>query len=85
MAAHPSFVCPKCHGKMRRYERSGIVVEQCEECRGVFLDYGELERLIDAEGGGWSGRVGAPGADNPYDAGAGHERLDRLRDLFGKD
>ena len=41
--------CPKCHGPMRSYERSGIVVDQCAECRGVFLDRGELEKLIDAE------------------------------------
>ena len=54
------YVCPKCHGAMRSYERSGIVLEQCEDCRGIFLDSGELERFIEAEGGGWSGRVGAP-------------------------
>lgn len=41
--------CPKCHGQMRRYERSSVVVDQCTECRGIFLDRGELERLIDAE------------------------------------
>src|SRR4051794_15536037 len=41
--------CPKCHGAMRSYERSGIVIDQCNECRGVFLDRGELEKLIDAE------------------------------------
>ena len=42
-------VCPKCQGPMRRYERSGIHIDQCQQCRGVFLDRGELERLIDAE------------------------------------
>jgi uncharacterized protein len=40
--------CPKCHGDMRAYERSGVTVDQCLECRGVFLDRGELEVLIDA-------------------------------------
>ena len=34
---------------MRSYERSGITVDQCAECRGIFLDRGELERLVDAE------------------------------------
>ena len=42
-------VCPKCHGAMRSYERSGVHVDQCTECRGIFLDRGELEHLIDAE------------------------------------
>jgi len=41
--------CPKCQGTMRTYERSGITVDQCTECRGIFLDRGELERLVDAE------------------------------------
>ncbi len=34
---------------MTSYERNGITIDQCTECRGVFLDRGELERLIDAE------------------------------------
>ena len=41
--------CPKCHGTMRTYERNGVHVDQCTECRGIFLDRGELDRLIDAE------------------------------------
>jgi Zn-finger nucleic acid-binding protein len=45
---------------MRPYERSRIQVEQCEDCRGIFLDQGELERLVEAEGGGWSGRIVQP-------------------------
>jgi uncharacterized protein len=34
---------------MRQYERSGITVDQCTECRGIFLDRGELEKLFEAE------------------------------------
>jgi uncharacterized protein len=41
--------CPKCQGQMRQYERNGVTVDQCTECRGIFLDRGELERLMDAE------------------------------------
>jgi Zn-finger nucleic acid-binding protein len=41
--------CPKCRAEMRTYERSGIHIDQCAECRGIFLDRGELERLMDAE------------------------------------
>ncbi|GID29111.1 zf-TFIIB domain-containing protein [Paractinoplanes brasiliensis] len=41
--------CPKCHGQMRVYERSGVTVDQCTECRGIFLDRGELEKLFEAE------------------------------------
>ena len=44
-----SLTCPKCHGEMRQYERNGVHVDQCSDCRGIFLDRGELERLVDAE------------------------------------
>lgn len=44
-----ALTCPKCQGAMRTYERNGIQIDQCTECRGVFLDRGELELLMDAE------------------------------------
>ena len=34
---------------MRAYERNGITVDQCGECRGIFLDRGELEHLVEAD------------------------------------
>lgn len=63
MSRTGALTCPKCGGAMRTYERSGITVDQCSECRGIFLDRGELERLIDAEGSyyGEPGRREGPG------------------------
>ena len=43
-------ICPKCQHPMHTFSRSGMQVEQCSGCRGVFLDYGELEHLVKAEG-----------------------------------
>jgi uncharacterized protein len=37
--------CPRCKGTMRTYDRNGVHIEQCDNCRGIFLDYGELESL----------------------------------------
>ena len=47
---------------MRTYERNGVHVDQCTECRGIFLDRGELEKLVDAENS-WHGEgpAAAPG------------------------
>jgi uncharacterized protein len=53
-------VCPKCQGTMRTYERNGVHVDQCSECRGIFLDRGELERLVDAENAWHGGPAAAP-------------------------
>jgi Zn-finger nucleic acid-binding protein len=50
-----TLTCPKCQGAMRSYERGGVTVDQCADCRGIFLDRGELEHLLDAERG-WSQR-----------------------------
>jgi len=66
-ASTGTLTCPKCAGAMRTYERNGISIDQCTECRGVFLDRGELERLIDAEGAAYAGR----GDADPRDRG-GH-------------
>jgi Zn-finger nucleic acid-binding protein len=65
-------VCPKCHGPMRTYERSGVTVDQCTECRGIFLDRGELERLVDAEQG-WQ-RSHAASRDRGYERDRDYER-----------
>ena len=55
-----TLVCPKCGGEMRTYERSGMNVEQCTGCRGIFLDRGELERLMDAESSYYGSRGYTP-------------------------
>ena len=66
---HMELTCPKCHGTMRTYERNGVHVDQCSDCRGIFLDRGELDRLVDAENS-WHG--GGPPAQT-----SGSERSGR--------
>lgn len=65
--------CPKCHGSLRTVSKQGVHLEQCESCRGIFLDHGELEQLLQAEqryydagylpGGGHRGHPDSP---QPY-------------------
>ena len=50
---------------MRTYERNGVHVDQCTECRGIFLDRGELERLVDAENSWHAAPAGAGHAQQP--------------------
>ena len=57
-------ICPKCQGLMRTYERSGVTVDQCGDCRGIFLDRGELERLVDAEQGWQRGHAAPSGRED---------------------
>ena len=60
-------ICPKCQGTMRQYERNGVHVDQCTECRGIFLDRGELERLTEAESQ-WTQQHPSPTAPPPQQA-----------------
>lgn len=48
-AATKDLICLKCGSPMRTYKRNGITIDQCTSCHGIFLDRGELERLIGAE------------------------------------
>ncbi|WP_314173341.1 TFIIB-type zinc ribbon-containing protein [Streptomyces winkii] len=41
--------CPKCGAPMQTFNRNGVQIEQCGGCRGIFLDYGELEALTRLE------------------------------------
>ncbi len=77
--------CPKCRGTMRTYDRSGVHIEQCDSCRGIFLDYGELERLNQLEGGGGyppSAPPPAYGAPGWGHHGRGHHKRGFGRMLF---
>ena len=38
--------CPVCSIAMRVSERDGVDIDYCPQCRGVWLDRGELEKII---------------------------------------
>jgi hypothetical protein len=42
--------CPKCGNQMKEINLSGIYVDQCEICHGVFFDHGEFETLFETKG-----------------------------------
>jgi uncharacterized protein len=41
--------CPSCGGELVELERSGVHVDACRRCRGVWLDRGELDRIVERE------------------------------------
>ena len=38
--------CPVCGDRMKEVERQGVSIDLCPGCKGVWLDRGELEKLI---------------------------------------
>lgn len=39
--------CPLCHVDLKMSERHGVEVDYCPKCRGVWLDRGELDKIIE--------------------------------------
>jgi uncharacterized protein len=44
-------VCPVCQGAMKEINKNGVLIDTCSQCRGVWLDRGELEKLATVVGG----------------------------------
>lgn len=74
-------MCPKCQELMRPYERNGVTVDQCTGCRGLFLDRGELERLVNAEHT-WHAAAAPRRHSGEYPGYRAHKRRSFLSDLF---
>jgi uncharacterized protein len=39
--------CPKCNVTLLMSEKKGIEIDYCPDCRGIWLDRGELEKIIE--------------------------------------
>ena len=47
MAAPEGMLCPVCREPLAMSERQGIEIDYCPKCRGVWLDRGELDKIIE--------------------------------------
>lgn len=57
--------CPTCDVDLVMTERSGVEIDYCPKCRGVWLDRGELDKIIErsATGPRGSGENRIPNQD----------------------
>lgn len=39
--------CPSCNETLAMAERQGVEIDYCPKCRGVWLDKGELDKIIE--------------------------------------
>jgi Zn-finger nucleic acid-binding protein len=39
--------CPNCSQELKMTDRQGIEIDYCPQCRGVWLDRGELDKIIE--------------------------------------
>ena len=40
-------LCPSCMIELKIADRQGVEIDYCPQCRGVWLDRGELDKIID--------------------------------------
>lgn len=41
--------CPVCNETLTMSERQGVEIDFCPKCRGVWLDRGELDKILERE------------------------------------
>ena len=58
--------CPVDNTELRMSDRGGVEIDYCPQCRGVWLDRGELDKIIDRSAAEWD-RVGERVDDRDYD------------------
>jgi hypothetical protein len=56
----PLLMCPNDNSPMSTVDRSGVQFDMCPTCRGVWLDRGEMEKLMDAARTEGAQQGGAP-------------------------
>lgn len=48
-------LCPVCRTDLMMTDKQGVEVDYCPRCRGVWLDRGELDKIVERSAGGPSG------------------------------
>jgi len=75
--------CPVCKdAKLVMAERQGVEIDYCPTCRGVWLDRGELDKIIERSQGGSGASEGRP-PDREERAETRHEDDPRKRKRRG--
>lgn len=81
--------CPNCNVNLVMTERSGAEIDYCPECRGIWLDRGELDKIIErseaVSGYNGNGRPAMPVKGYPVNNSAEYRKKNRgsfFNDLF---
>ena len=62
-----AMACPVCRVPLAMSDRQGIEIDYCPQCRGVWLDRGELDKIVERSAGD-AGPAPAPRSAAPAPA-----------------
>src|SRR5688500_14692206 len=51
--------CPNCNETLVMADRNGVEIDYCPKCRGVWLDRGELDKIIERSNAYFAGQEGS--------------------------
>jgi uncharacterized protein len=78
--------CPNCNETLLMTHRNNIEIDYCPSCRGVWLDKGELDKLLDYEArtGNQTQHTYADGQQERYEQrnDESHKKLPRKKKSF---
>jgi uncharacterized protein len=58
--------CPSCNTNLTMTDRNGVEIDYCPQCRGVWLDRGELDKIIERSAT-FDGRSESPARNPDYE------------------
>lgn len=70
--------CPACNIDLKMADRQGVEIDYCPQCRGVWLDRGELDKIIERSA------MAMPGRDRYEDDDDRRRRDDHDEDYTGR-
>jgi len=44
--------CPVCNGRLHAIEKYGVEIDICPDCKGIWLDRGELDKILESKADG---------------------------------
>lgn len=59
--------CPNCGETLLMTDKQGVEIDYCPNCRGVWLDRGELDKIIERSGNHYSKRENYENDYRKYD------------------
>jgi Zn-finger nucleic acid-binding protein len=79
--------CPLCKVNLQLADRQGVAIDYCPQCRGIWLDRGELEKLLElslAQAHSSTALNATQRREDDYRTDHYAERRDLSRDKYGR-